>query len=318
MQADSSKRNKTHYPECPQHPLAGSSEKVALKDWLVAGVKAAPLSDYPFPNSIFWCNVFPPVRVVGGGRESTISRSWVTALTALQLLSAHRGDATAGRIPSAERHVDPADLHASGRFLTLAHPCGALADQPAKRVACLSPGQEIRQVHQGHQPHQRQPAVQVFAGGFFEGERLFFFKATSAHPHTPAERRPGAVRVWRQRRRPRRRREGHARCAAVTFVSFAVVAARGHGRQTLKLCGCAVMRPFSCWLGLLWWGGSGTGGGGRRKVSNRATSATPLVREVMTLALLHGVPLSLLSLATLRGGPSPNDSCARRTPRVCL
>jgi hypothetical protein len=75
---------------------------------------------------------------------------------------------------------------------------------------------------------------------------------------------------------------------------------------------------FFVLVGVALVGGSGTGGGGRRKVSNRATSATPLVREVMTLALLHGVPLSLLSLATLRGGPSPNDSCARRTPRVCL
>lgn len=53
-------RSKTLYPECPVHPLAGTSEKVDLKDWLVAGLKAAPLSDFPFKNSIFWCNVFPP------------------------------------------------------------------------------------------------------------------------------------------------------------------------------------------------------------------------------------------------------------------
>jgi hypothetical protein len=32
-------RSKTLYPECPVHPLAGTSEKVDLKDWLVAGLK---------------------------------------------------------------------------------------------------------------------------------------------------------------------------------------------------------------------------------------------------------------------------------------
>eukprot|EP00241_Pyramimonas_parkeae_P012278 CAMPEP_0114250934 /NCGR_PEP_ID=MMETSP0058-20121206/14978_1 /TAXON_ID=36894 /ORGANISM="Pyramimonas parkeae, CCMP726" /LENGTH=281 /DNA_ID=CAMNT_0001364655 /DNA_START=125 /DNA_END=970 /DNA_ORIENTATION=- len=49
------------YPTCPDHPLAGSTKNHTLKEWIIAGLKAAPISDFPFKRSLFWCDVFPPV-----------------------------------------------------------------------------------------------------------------------------------------------------------------------------------------------------------------------------------------------------------------